>query len=283
MLWVEKITVVPRPGEPEHELPQALALARVEAGRRLVEQQHRGLGEQPDRDVDPLLVAAREGPDLVVAALAEPGLLEHPLDRRVDVGDALEAGEQAQVLGHGQPPVERRLLRHPADLAGSRDRARVRARGSRRGSRAASSCRPRWGRSPPAARRDRPRTRRRAAPPARRSASTARAPRSRARPLARSRSPTERYYAAVSHEGPVHRRRGRQARAGGPAARDARAARAPRPGPRDRQRRELGRRARDHAEDRGRAVRDRRRRDHARQPRLPPPRGATSTSTGPTA
>ena len=36
-----------------------------------------GLGEQADGDVDPLLVAAGEGRDLVVAALGEPGLLEH--------------------------------------------------------------------------------------------------------------------------------------------------------------------------------------------------------------
>ena len=107
-------------GEAEHELPEALALARVEAGRGLVEQQDRGLGEQPDRDVDPLLVAARERPDLVVAPLGERGLLEHPLDRRLDVVDLLEAGEQAQVLGHRQAPVERRLLRHPADLARGR-------------------------------------------------------------------------------------------------------------------------------------------------------------------
>ena len=40
---------------------------------------------------------------------------------------------------------------------------------------------------------------------------------------------------------------------------------------RRRQRRERGRRPRDHAQDRRRALRQRRRRDHARQPRLPPP------------
>ena len=52
---------------------------------------------------------------------ASAGLLEHlarrsPRRRR----DALEPGEQAQVLLDRQPPVERRLLRHPADLAGGR-------------------------------------------------------------------------------------------------------------------------------------------------------------------
>ena len=51
------------------------------------------------------------------------GLVEHPRDRGVDVLDPLEPGEQAQVLGHGQAPVERRGLRHPADLARARDTA----------------------------------------------------------------------------------------------------------------------------------------------------------------
>ena len=110
----------PGAGEAEDELPEPLALARVEPGRGLVEQQHRGRGEQADRDVDPLLVAARERPDLIVAALAQVGLVEHPLDRALDVVDLLEAGEQAQVLRDREPPVERRLLRHPADLAGER-------------------------------------------------------------------------------------------------------------------------------------------------------------------
>ena len=57
--------------EIEDELPEALALARVEARARLVEQQDRGPGQQPEGDVDPLLVSARQGPDLIVAAIAK--------------------------------------------------------------------------------------------------------------------------------------------------------------------------------------------------------------------
>src|SRR4051812_28831168 len=45
-------------GEPEDELPQAGALARVERRTRLVEQEHVGLGEQADGDVHALAVAA---------------------------------------------------------------------------------------------------------------------------------------------------------------------------------------------------------------------------------
>ena len=104
-------------GEPEHELPQALALARVEPGAGLVQEQDGGASKQPDRNVDPLLVSSRQRPDLVVAALGQRRLAEHLLHRGVDVRHALEVREQAQVLGHGEAPIQRRLLRDPPDLA----------------------------------------------------------------------------------------------------------------------------------------------------------------------
>jgi hypothetical protein len=74
-----------RPGlrQARDELPEPDPLAGIEAGARLVEQQHPRLREQPDGDVDPLLVAAGEARDLVVAAIGEARLLEHPLNRRV--------------------------------------------------------------------------------------------------------------------------------------------------------------------------------------------------------
>ena len=53
--------------EAQDELPQARALARIERGARLVEQQHLGLGEQADRDVHALAVAARERAHLIAA------------------------------------------------------------------------------------------------------------------------------------------------------------------------------------------------------------------------
>jgi hypothetical protein len=113
-------------GEGEDELPEAVALARVERGARLVEQQHLGLAQQADRDVHALAVAAGERADLVVGALAQVGLVEHPIDRLVRVLTPLEAREQPQVLGHRELAVEGRLLRDPADLGGRlRDRALV--------------------------------------------------------------------------------------------------------------------------------------------------------------
>ena len=54
-------------------------------------------------------------PDLLAGALLQAGLLEHRRDRRPRVGDALQAGEQPQVLGHRELRVERGLLWHPAD------------------------------------------------------------------------------------------------------------------------------------------------------------------------
>ena len=106
----------PALGERRDELPQALALPGIERCGWLVEQQHGWLGDQPDGDVDALLVAARELCDLLVAALAQSGQLEHPTDDRFGIGRVLEPREQPQVLGHRQLRVERRLLRHPAGL-----------------------------------------------------------------------------------------------------------------------------------------------------------------------
>src|SRR3954469_6028011 len=118
----------PSAGQRQHEVPEALALARIEAGAGLVEQQYRGPGQQTDGDVDALLVSARQRAGLIVAALAERGLGEHLLDRRLRIGHLLEAGEEPKVLGDRQTPVQRRLLRHPADLAGvAADRTAVRA------------------------------------------------------------------------------------------------------------------------------------------------------------
>jgi hypothetical protein len=110
------------------ELPQARALTRIERRGRLVEQQHGRLGEQADRDVDALAIAAGERPELVVRALGEPDLRQHARDGGVHVGDLLQSGEQAQVLRDRQLRVDGGLLRDPADLARrARHRAGVRA------------------------------------------------------------------------------------------------------------------------------------------------------------
>ena len=98
MSCVQKTTLVPRSVSAVDEAPQALALARVQRAGRLVEQQHRRIGEQADGDVHALAVAARQAAELVVRALLQAGLLEHPLDDRVGVLDLLQPREQPQVL-----------------------------------------------------------------------------------------------------------------------------------------------------------------------------------------
>ena len=85
-----------------------------------------GRREQADRDVHPLLVTARERSDLIRATIAKARLVEHPLDRALDVVAFLEPGEEAQVLLDREAPVEGRLLRDPADLAGHAHAAGVR-------------------------------------------------------------------------------------------------------------------------------------------------------------
>ena len=62
---------------------------------------------------------------MLVGAVAEPRLIEHSLDDPFGVRDALEAREQAQVLGDGKPRVERRLLGRPPDREQPRARARA--------------------------------------------------------------------------------------------------------------------------------------------------------------
>src|SRR3954451_11667566 len=61
----------PAARESQNEVPEPLALAGVEPRAGLVEQQYRGTGEEPDGDVDALLVAAGERARLVVATLRE--------------------------------------------------------------------------------------------------------------------------------------------------------------------------------------------------------------------
>ena len=62
--------------EPVQAVPQQVAGLRVEAGRRLVEEQHVGLVDQRAGDRQAPLHAARQRLDLVVGALGQLGELE---------------------------------------------------------------------------------------------------------------------------------------------------------------------------------------------------------------
>jgi hypothetical protein len=103
------------------ELPQPPPLPRVERGAGLVEQQEIGIAQETDRDVQPLTVAAGQRLGLVVRAVVQCRLLEHPRDGLVDVLALLEPREQPQVLLDRELSVQGELLRYPADSVGRAD------------------------------------------------------------------------------------------------------------------------------------------------------------------
>ena len=97
--------------------PKQVARLRVEAGRRLVEQEHVGRVDQPASDREPSLHAARERVDLGVAPVAQlheveqlGGPLADERSRQVEV-----AAVDHHVVPHRQLGVEVVLLRHDAE------------------------------------------------------------------------------------------------------------------------------------------------------------------------
>ena len=105
-----------------------MAGLRVSARGGLVEQQHRPLGDQRRGGLGALALPAGQQPGRPVQDLGQPQWPGDAGHRPPERGPAQpgQRPEQPQVLGHGQPRVERRLLRaHPQagpGLAGMRER-----------------------------------------------------------------------------------------------------------------------------------------------------------------
>ena len=95
------------------EVPPALD---VHAGRRLVEDEQVGVGQQGEREAQPLLLAAGAGADAPVGDVGDPGPLEHLADRAARVRE--QARRQAHGLGDGE------VLEQAAGLQDGGDRAR---------------------------------------------------------------------------------------------------------------------------------------------------------------
>ena len=147
---------MPSAAQAADRLPGAAPRARVEAGRRLVEEDQLGVADQREPEVEPAALAAGEPAHAGVALLLQADELDHLVHRpRL----AVVAGEQAQHLGDASAsrtcaedwsttPIRSRQSPPPAP---GRSRAprprRRRARGSPRGSRRSSSCRRRSGRA----------------------------------------------------------------------------------------------------------------------------------------
>ena len=105
------------------QLHQRLLGRRVEARRRLVEEQHRGLGQQLDADAHALALPAREVHHPLVGVLAEPEHLDRALDQRLALGARQlepQPGAEPERVAHDQLVVDDVVLRHEPDRAGPR-------------------------------------------------------------------------------------------------------------------------------------------------------------------
>jgi len=111
--------------QPQHVFPHQRARLRIEADRRLVEEQHsRDVHERPG-DFQTACHPAGELRHEVVAAVAQVDELEHARDALVDLaaGHAVEHRVEAEVLLRREPVVEGLVLEDEADVAAHRLRS----------------------------------------------------------------------------------------------------------------------------------------------------------------
>ena len=98
-------------------VPHVRADLQVEAGRGLVEEQHRRLVDEAERDVEPALHPAGKGLHDPVRSLRQSEPVEELGDAALEraASHVEELPLQAQVLAAGRLPVHPRALRHDAD------------------------------------------------------------------------------------------------------------------------------------------------------------------------
>ena len=116
-------------------LPEGEPAAWIEAGGRLVEEDHRRAGDERRGEVEPAAHAAGVGLDQPIGGLGEVEALEQ-LERallRLGAREVVEAPDHGQVLLAGQVLVDRRVLAREADLGAELRRRRRRRRSRRRG------------------------------------------------------------------------------------------------------------------------------------------------------
>ena len=112
---------------------------RVEAGGRLVEEQHLRVAEQRSGQGDPLAQALGQRAAGIAGPIGQVDGAQSALDAIAGVGHLVEVGEAYEVLGHAQAKVEAGRLGHdrdpPADVHSvlrrqrdSGDRRRTRGR-----------------------------------------------------------------------------------------------------------------------------------------------------------
>jgi porphobilinogen synthase len=103
-------------GEPRDKLPKPRPLTRIEPYARLVQQQHNRARQQANRNIDPLLIPPGQLGNDLPPPLLQSRQLEHLLHSRPRLLMLLQPSKQQKVLLNRQPPVERRLLGHPANI-----------------------------------------------------------------------------------------------------------------------------------------------------------------------
>lgn len=95
-----------------HRLPGLPARARVEPGRRLVEEEQFGVTDQAQRQVQAALLAAGQGPDLLPVLPGQADQVDH-------LAGVAWRGVVAGVAGDGLPDrqvgFDREVLQHDAD------------------------------------------------------------------------------------------------------------------------------------------------------------------------
>ena len=125
---------MPPADELADDLPHRAPAARVQARRRLVEEDQPRAADERHRQVEPALHAAAVGRGRLVGGLDEVELLEQLLARALPgrAAEVLQVGHQPQVLAPGEQPVDGRELAGDADRARAPRPARCRRRGRRR-------------------------------------------------------------------------------------------------------------------------------------------------------
>jgi hypothetical protein len=103
-------------------LPQADAAARIQPGRRLVEEQHRRVRDQRGREVEPAAHAAGVGLGHALGCVGELEALEQlaGAGRRGLAAHAVEAADHHEVLLAGQVLVDGGVLAREPDLGAQR-------------------------------------------------------------------------------------------------------------------------------------------------------------------
>ena len=93
-----------------------MRICGIEADRRLVEQDQPRFVDEAAGEQQAAAHPAGELVDGVAAAVAQAGEVERPVDRGADVGHAVEAGEDREVVFDGDVDVEVVELRDDAHL-----------------------------------------------------------------------------------------------------------------------------------------------------------------------